>query len=81
MTGQTAFGLSVGIIVPWTFRATFVGEAFYEGERFDGFDDQAALLGGVNVMLKDGSIRGAVGLGLADGSPDLEVTVGYAIPF
>ena len=80
LDGKTALGVSVGVIVPWTFRTTFIGEASYEGERFGGFGDQAALLGGVNVLLKGGSIRGAVGLGLADGSPDVEVIVGYAFP-
>ena len=53
----------------------------YENERFEGFDPSASLLGGVNMTLKEGSIRGALALGLQDGSPDLELTVGYAFPF
>ena len=69
------------MIVPWTFRLAFVGEVGYEGERFAGFDDEAVVLGGVNVLLKEGSIRGALGFGLSDGSPDVEVTVGYALDF
>jgi hypothetical protein len=81
LDGQTTLGANFGVIVPWTFRMAFIGELGYEGERFDGWDDQASVLGGVNVLLKEGSIRGAVAFGLSDGSPDVEVTVGYAFPF
>jgi hypothetical protein len=81
LSGQTAFGLNIGLIAPVTYRLTVVGEAGYRSERFAGFDAEAVILGGVNVLLKEGSIRGALGLGLSDGSPDVEVTVGYAFPF
>jgi hypothetical protein len=81
LSGETAFGLNVGLIAPVSFRVALVGEVGYQGERFTGSDDETVVLGGVNVLLKEGALRGALGLGLSDGSPDVEVTVGYAIPF
>jgi len=81
VTGETAPSVNVGVIVPWTYRLVFIGEVGFEGERFRGIDDQAIVLGGVNVMLKEGSIRGALGLGFSDGSPDVELTAGYAFHF
>jgi hypothetical protein len=81
LSGQTTFGLNVGVIAPVSYRVTVIGEAGYQGERFEGVDDEAVVLGGVNVLLKEGSLRGAVGFGLSDGSPDVEITVGYAFPF
>jgi len=81
LSGQTAFGLNVGVIAPLSYRFTVVGEVGYQSERFSGFGAETVVLGGVNMLLKEGSIRGALGLGLSDGSPDVEVTVGYAFPF
>jgi hypothetical protein len=81
LSGETAFGVNIGVIAPMSYRVTLVGEVGYAGERFTGFDDETTVLGGVNVLLKEGSIRGAVAFGLSDGSPDVEVTVGYAFPF
>jgi hypothetical protein len=81
LSGETALGANFGVIVPWTFRLAFIGEVGYETERFKGWDDEASLLGGVNVLLKEGSFRGALAFGLSDGSPDVEVIVGYAFPF
>ena len=81
LSGQTAFGVNVGVIAPVSYRLALIGELGYRGERFERFDDETVVLGGVNVLLKEGSIRGALGFGLSDGSPDVEITVGYAIPF
>jgi len=81
LSGETAFGISVGLIAPVSHRLAVIGEVGYEGERFSGFDDETVVLGGVNLLLKEGSLRGALALGLSDGSPDVEVTVGYAFPF
>lgn len=81
VSGETAFGVNIGLIAPLSYRLTLVGEVGYQGERFSGLDDEAVVLGGVNVLLKEGSIRGALAFGLSDGSPDVEVTVGYAFPF
>lgn len=81
LEGKTALGVNFGVIVPWTFRLAFVGEVGYATERFEDWGAEAGVLGGVNVLLKEGSIRGALGLGLDDGSPDVELTVGYAFLF
>jgi len=81
LAGETTVGVNVGVIVPWTFRMAFIGEAGYRDGRFEGWDSEASVLGGVNVLLKEGSLRGALAFGLSDGSPDVEVTIGYAFPF
>ncbi|NIM01754.1 MAG: hypothetical protein GTN89_13210 [Acidobacteria bacterium] len=81
LSGQTSLGVNVGVIAPVSYRLAVIGEAGFQGERFSGFDDETVVLGGVNLLLKDGSLRGAVGLGLSDGSPDVEIILGYSIPF
>jgi hypothetical protein len=80
--GEVSPSLGIGIITPWTDRLTFVGEFNFEGERFDGGDDDTRILGGVNWRLNNrGMLRGALGLGLSDGAPDAQITVGYAYAF
>lgn len=81
LSGKTAFGVNIGVIAPLSYRLTLIGEVGYAGERFTGFGNETTVLAGVNVLLKDASLRVAVAFGLSDGSPDVEVTVGYAFPF
>jgi hypothetical protein len=78
LDGQPSFDASAAAIWPMGDRIALVGEAFYEGARFDGFDDDARLLVGVNWKLVNfGYARIAAGTGLTDGAPDWFVVAGW----
>ena len=82
LDGQTSFELGVMALVPMGSAFSFVGEAQIETERFDGFDSAADLLVGANwKAFGRGMIRGAVGIGLTDSSPNFRAIVGYAYTF
>lgn len=82
LDGEPAILAGVGVIAPLSDRLSVVGELDFEGKRFDGGENDARLLGGVNWRLRNSAtLRGALAIGLADGAPDLQATVGYAVRF
>jgi hypothetical protein len=82
LDGQFAVQLGAGVIAPFTDDLSLVGELVYRGERFDGFDDDARLLGGVNWKVGNrGIVRAAVAVGLMDAAPDAQLIFGYAANF
>ncbi len=83
LNGETSFTAAGGILIPTNSRLTFVGEARYESERFDGSDSDTRLLGGINLGVGKGGgvFRAALALGLTDGAPDGQLIAGYAATF
>jgi hypothetical protein len=82
LEGDTSLFLGGGVIVPISDQVTLVAEGRIESERFEGMDEDARILGGINWRaLRRGMIRGAVAAGLADGAPDAQLLVGYAVRF
>ncbi len=80
--GQTSAKLGGMVVAPLNESLNLVGELGYESERFDGADDDVRALGGVNWrVFRRGTVRGAIGVGLSDGAPDLQLLVGYAAEF
>jgi len=80
--GKNSPFLAGAAIVPLSGRLSLIGEARIEGERFEGFDEDARLLGGINWRVGDrGLLRAAVSLGLTDGAPDSQLIAGYAHTF
>jgi hypothetical protein len=69
-------------LVPFGERICGVIEAGYETARFEDGEDEGQALVGVNwSVFREGILRVALGFGLADASPDTELTAGYAFEF
>jgi hypothetical protein len=82
LEGEIAPSIGLGAVVPYNDQLTIIGEAVWEGERFDGFEADARILAGVNWKpLQYGMVRLAIGLGLADGAPDSQLLAGYSFDF
>lgn len=82
LEGEVSPIVGFGLIYPRSDRITLVGEARFEGERFEGGDSDLRVLGGINWRpFNRGSVRGALSLGLTDGAPDAQLIVGYAFSF
>jgi hypothetical protein len=82
LDGRTSFEMAVNIVAPISEVVSIVGEARIETERFKGQDSPAELLCGVNwKAFGRGMIRGAVGVGITDATPNFRVIVGYAYTF
>jgi uncharacterized cupin superfamily protein len=80
--GETSAEAGVALLWPVLERVTVVLEGAYRGGRFDGFDDDARLLLGVNWKpFAYGSLRGAFSTGIADAAPDSQLILGYAYDF
>ena len=80
--GEVSVLAAASVIFPMGERISLVGELNYEGERFDGADDDGRFLAGVNWhVAKRGAIRAALAFGFTDGAPDLQVIAGYATMF
>ena len=80
--GKTSAILAGGIIYPLAKTVSLVGEVNCESERWEGFDSDVRLLGGVNWSVTSrGMLRGAISVGLADGAPDRRFQAGYAYAF
>jgi hypothetical protein len=80
--GKTSAILGGGVIYPLTKAISLVGELNYESERWEGFDSDVRVLGGINWgVTSRGMLRGAVSVGLSDGAPDRRFQVGYAYTF
>lgn len=71
---ETAFRLGGGIIYPLQKGMNFVGELTLETEV-----ERMMLSGGIDYATKSGRLRGALGIGLDDGSPDLQLMAGYLL--
>jgi len=82
LDGQIAGTASIAVIAPVGERLALIGEAAYEGARFDGGDADARLLAGVNWKpFRLGTLRFAIGAGLDDGAPDSQVLAAYSLDF
>jgi hypothetical protein len=82
LDGELSVSAGAGVIVPWSEAFSFIGELSWKTERFDGADDDARLLAGLNLHLSNRSmLRPAISLGLEDGAPDVQIFVGYAYTF
>jgi len=68
------------VLAPISEEVTFVGELDIETERLEGADSDVRLTPGIDALLGESAhLRGGLGIGLADGSPDLEAVVSVAI--
>jgi len=82
INGKSSLILGGGMIHPLSDRVTVVGEFKFESKRFDGGDSDTRILGGINWRPSNrGMIRGALSIGLTDGSPDFQLFGGYAFFF
>jgi hypothetical protein len=82
LKGEVAPSVGLGAVVPFNESITLVGEATWEGGRFDSFDADSRLLAGVNwKIMRHGLLRLAVSGGLQDGAPDFQILAGYAFEF
>lgn len=66
--------LGGGVIYSMNRKTALVGELVIQTEG-----NYMMLSGGANYKLGNGTLRGALGLGLDDGAPDLSITAKYAI--
>jgi hypothetical protein len=72
----------VAVIYPVGFDVNLIGELTIEGARFEQLDTGSRLLAGVNWSLSETVLlRGALSVGLADGSPDSGLLLGLATDF
>jgi len=82
LDGKLAYSAAAGVIAPWSDTLSFVGELTWMSNRFEGIDDDAQLLAGLDLRLSNrGMLRPAVAAGLQDGAPNLEFIIGYAYSF
>jgi hypothetical protein len=78
--GELSIKLGGGVLFAATPQLTVLGELTIETARFDGGDEDMRLTPGVDFRLNPNfGLRGGLGLGLGDGSPDLELLAGAAI--
>ena len=66
--------LGAGVIYPLNKQVCIVGEFSMQSEG-----DYSLLSGGVDYDLGSGKVRGALGIGLDEGAPDLLIMGGYEI--
>lgn len=82
LDGKTSALLGGGVIWPLSDEVAFVGEVNLESERFEQTDKDTRVLGGVNWRpFNRGIVRAALGFGLSDGAPDVQLLAGYAAQF
>jgi hypothetical protein len=80
--GQVSAAAGFGAVVAFSPEFSLVFEANYDGERFDGADDESRVLFGANwAPWTHGQLRAAIAGGLTDASPDAAVLVGYAVRY
>lgn len=68
--------LGAGAIYPHSKTIKFVGEFVMQTEI-----EYTMLSGGVDYLMGNGRLRGALGIGLDDGAPDLQLIVSYGLNF
>lgn len=82
LSGKTSFELGVSAIFPLANQVAIVTEAQIETARFEESESGAQILGGVDWRaFSRGMLRGAVSFGLANGSPNYRIILGYAYTF
>lgn len=82
LDGQVALFAGVGWM--WSFRETLrlSVEARFEGERFDGSDDDTRLVAGWTWRaVENMKVRASLGVGLTDAAPDVQGQLGIAFDF
>ena len=80
--GKTSFKFAGSAIFPLAHRVSLVAEALFETDRFEEIDSTAEILAGVNWRaFSRGTFRAAVSAGVASGSHDYRVILGYVFAF
>jgi len=73
---ENYLNVSGGVIYPVNDMLNVVGELTFRSEG-----DYMLLSGGGDYVMGSGRVRGALGIGLDDGAPDLMIMGGYVIAF
>lgn len=82
LEGETSIFFGAAAVWPQSDRVSLIGEFAWETERFENFDNDGRLLGGINWRVTNrGMARGAIGLGFGDGAPDFQILAGWAAQF
>jgi hypothetical protein len=82
LNGEVAPSIGFGLLYPLNDDVILVGEANWEGERFEGWEPDSRLLAGVNwKLLPYGVLRLAIAGGISDGAPDSQLLAGYSFDF
>jgi len=82
LEGKTSIFLGGGAMFPVQERFSLSGELTIETERYESADSAVELTAGAYWYATDGfTLRGGLGIGLDDGSPDWELIVGAAWHF
>ncbi len=80
--GNTTGRFGTGVLVPISLMWVFIAEATYEGAPYGDADDIADLLIGLDWRPTENTIvRGAIGGGLTDATPDFEAVLAAAFTF
>lgn len=75
---KSTFSISVtsGFIYQYNSRLNFIGELIYRSNM-----DYGVLSVGVDYLLSTNRIRGAIGVGIDDQAPDVQLQIGYIFSF
>jgi len=80
--GRTSGFFGFGAIIPLDDRLDLIAEGRFESERFRGADPDTRVLGGIDWRVAGrGRLRAAVGVGVTDGAPDVQLIAGWAAMF
>jgi hypothetical protein len=72
---ESSLELAGGVIYPMNNLVNIVGELTIKGDK-----DYMLLSGGVDYVMGNGHLRGALGIGLDDAAPDFRIMAGYLLP-
>ncbi len=86
LDGKVSAELGIGFIFPMSDTISLVAEGQLETDQYknagDFGDTDTRILGGVDWKLgANGMFRGSLALGLTDGAPDTQLSLGYAARF
>jgi hypothetical protein len=82
LKGKTSASVAGGVLFPMSSDFSLLAEGMFETARFEETDTDARILGGINWRpARNGVFRGAIGFGLTDFAPDVQVLAGYAFTF
>lgn len=80
--GRVAAVLGAGVLVPLSYDWTFLGEATYNGARYEGDTSDARLLAGLDWRPTPNIVfRGSFARGLTDGTPPRSATLSAVFCF
>jgi hypothetical protein len=80
--GKFQMGIGAGIIYEVAPALNLIGEFNLATEAYDDMDNEIQLWGGAEYKLAPGvSLRGGLGIGLDDGSPDIEIMLAGVFTF